>query len=73
MIKTIDLVLVQNDIIIFSGGTRTYDATILDEVRTIHDGVGFGLIIGCNSFQHDRTAALSLLDNMIRIHKRETL
>jgi hypothetical protein len=33
-------------------------AAILDEVRAIHDGGGFGSIIGHNSFQCDRLAAL---------------
>ena len=59
-------------IVIFSGGARTDDAAILDEVRAIRAGGGFGSIIGRNSFQRDRSAALSLLDNMIRIYKGET-
>ncbi len=58
-------------IVIFSGGAKTDDATILDEVRAIRDGGGFGSIIGRNSFQRDRTAALKLLDEMIRIYKGE--
>lgn len=60
-------------IVIFSGGAKTDDATILDEVRAIRAGGGFGSIIGRNSFQRDRSAALSLLDQMIRIYKGETL
>ncbi len=59
-------------IVIFSGGAKTDEATILDEVRAIRDGGGFGSIIGRNSFQRDRKAALSLLDQMIRIYKGET-
>ena len=59
-------------IVIFSGGARTEDATILDEVRAIRAGGGFGSIIGRNSFQRDRQAALDLLDHMIRIYKGET-
>jgi class I fructose-bisphosphate aldolase len=58
-------------IVIFSGGAKTEEATILDEVRAIRDGGGFGSIIGRNSFQRDRKAALSLLDQMIRVYKRE--
>ena len=58
-------------IVIFSGGAKTEDATILDEVRAIRAGGGFGSIIGRNSFQRDRTAALNLLDRMIRIYKGE--
>jgi fructose-bisphosphate aldolase, class I len=58
-------------IVIFSGGAKTDDATIFDEVRAIRDGGGFGSIIGRNSFQRDRVAALSLLDKMIRIYQGE--
>jgi hypothetical protein len=35
-------------------------------------GGGFGSIIGCNSFQRDQTALLSLLGNMFRIYKGDT-
>jgi fructose-bisphosphate aldolase, class I len=59
-------------IVIFSGGAITDDAAILDEVRAIRAGGGFGSIIGRNSFERDRKAALSLLDQMIRIYKGET-
>jgi fructose-bisphosphate aldolase, class I len=59
-------------IVIFSGGARTDDAAILDEVRAIRAGGGFGSIIGRNSFQRDRSSALTLLDNMIRIYNGET-
>lgn len=58
-------------IVIFSGGSKTEDATILDEVRAIRAGGGFGSIIGRNSFQRERSAALSLLDQMTRIYKGE--
>jgi class I fructose-bisphosphate aldolase len=60
-------------IIIFSGGAKTDEGTILDEVRAIRDGGGFGSIIGRNSFQRDRTAALSLLDQMIRVYRGDIL
>jgi fructose-bisphosphate aldolase, class I len=59
-------------IVIFSGGAKTDDASILDEVRAIRAGGGFGSIIGRNSFQRDRVAALNLLDQMMRIYKGET-
>ncbi len=58
-------------IVIFSGGAKTDDATILDEVRAIHAAGGFGSIIGRNSFQRDRSAALVLLDKMIRTYQGE--
>ena len=56
-------------IVIFSGGSKVEDATILDEVRAIRAGGGFGSIIGRNSFQRQRSAALDLLDGMVRIYK----
>jgi fructose-bisphosphate aldolase, class I len=56
-------------IVIFSGGAKTDNAAILDEVRAVCAGGGFGSIIGRNSFQRERTAALSLLDQMIRIYR----
>lgn len=56
-------------IVIFSGGARESDEKILDEVRAIRDGGGFGSIIGRNSFQRDRASALKLLDSMINIYK----
>lgn len=58
-------------IVIFSGGARTDDAAVLDEARAIRAGGGLGSIIGRNVFQRERTEALSLLDQMIRIYKGE--
>lgn len=58
-------------IVIFSGGAKTGDAALLDEVRAIRAGGGFGSIIGRNSFQRERTAALGLLDQVIRIYSGE--
>jgi class I fructose-bisphosphate aldolase len=57
-------------IVIFSGGAMTDDAAILEEVRAIRVGGGFGSIIGRNSFQRDRASALKLLDQMIQIYKK---
>lgn len=59
-------------IAIFSEGAKTDETTILDEVCAIRDGGGSGSIIGRNSFQRERKAALSLLDQMIRIYRGET-
>ena len=47
-------------------------AAILDEVRAIHDGGGFGSVIGHRSFRCDRLAAVGLLDHMICIYEGET-
>lgn len=56
-------------IVIFSGGAKKEDdEAILEEARAIRNGGGFGSIIGRNVFQRDRVAALSLLDEIIRIY-----
>ena len=59
-------------IVIFSGGAKTDDAAILDEVYSIRAGGGFGSIIGRNTFQRERSEALGLLDQMVRIYQGET-
>ncbi|HKV55591.1 MAG TPA: class I fructose-bisphosphate aldolase [Candidatus Binataceae bacterium] len=48
-------------IVIFSGGAREDDQTLLDEVKAIHAGGGFGSIIGRNSFQRPKAEAIALL------------
>jgi len=59
-------------IIIFSGGAKRDDEqAVLDEIRAIRDGGGFGSIIGRNVFQRPREDALRLLDHIIRIYKGE--
>lgn len=58
-------------IVIFSGGIWKEDAVILNDVRAIVAGGGFGSIIGRNSFQRDRPAAMKLLNQMARIYKDE--
>jgi class I fructose-bisphosphate aldolase len=59
-------------IVIFSGGAKKDDdQAILDEIRGIRDGGGFGSIIGRNTFQRQRSDALRLLDAIIRIYKGE--
>ena len=55
-------------IIIFSGGAKKDDASILAEAQAIRDGGGFGSIIGRNVFQRDRAAALGLLDGVMGIY-----
>ncbi len=54
---------------IFSGGaTNIDDEAVLDEIRAIHAGGGFGSIIGRNSFQRQRPRALKLLSEIIDIY-----
>jgi len=59
--------------VIFSGGARKEDSVILDDVRAILAGGGFGSIVGRNSFQRDRATAMKLLGQMISIYKAETV
>jgi class I fructose-bisphosphate aldolase len=56
-------------IVIFSGGEAKKDEDILNEVREIHKGGGFGSIIGRNSFQRPLADAVKLLTNIIGIYK----
>jgi len=57
-------------IVIFSGGAmREDDEAILEEIRGINAGGGFGSIIGRNAFQRPKEAALRLLDQIINIYK----
>jgi len=59
-------------IVIFSGGAKKEDdEAVYNEIRAIRDGGGFGSIIGRNSFQRPRPAALKLLDTIMRIYAGE--
>ncbi|HEU4401442.1 MAG TPA: class I fructose-bisphosphate aldolase [Candidatus Polarisedimenticolia bacterium] len=55
-------------IVIFSGGPAESEEKILEEVRAIRDGGGFGSIIGRNSFQRRKPDALRLLDALMKIY-----
>jgi class I fructose-bisphosphate aldolase len=55
-------------IVIFSGGPADATETLLEEIRGIHQGGGFGSIIGRNSFQRKKADALQLLGNIIDIY-----
>ncbi|MBV9867722.1 MAG: class I fructose-bisphosphate aldolase [Abitibacteriaceae bacterium] len=56
-------------IVIFSGGAFTDEQGLLNEVRAIQEGGGFGSIIGRNSFQRPKEDALRLLGQIIDIYK----
>jgi class I fructose-bisphosphate aldolase len=58
-------------IVIFSGGAREEDEMVFDEVRAIRAGGGFGSIIGRNSFQRPRAAALRFLRTIMQIYAGE--
>ena len=59
-------------IVIFSGGPTETDDAVLEEIRAIRDGGGFGSIIGRNSFQRKKADALRLLDSIMKIYAGET-
>lgn len=59
-------------IVIFSGGPKESDEALLEEIRSIRDGGGFGSIIGRNSFQRERSEALKLLGTIMKIYAGET-
>ena len=56
-------------IVIFSGGPRESDEQLINDVREIHAGGGFGSIIGRNSFQRPKEQALKLLNTVMDIYK----
>jgi class I fructose-bisphosphate aldolase len=59
-------------IVIFSGGeTKPDEAAILDEIRAIRDGGGFGSIIGRNSFQRKKPDAIKMLTDVMKIYGGE--
>jgi len=56
-------------IVIFSGGEAKDDTALLDEVRAIRDGGGYGSIIGRNSFQRPLPAGVKLLQDIMDIYQ----
>lgn len=55
-------------IVIFSGGEAKGDTEILEEIKGIHAGGGFGSIMGRNAFQRPREEALKLLKQVMSIY-----
>ena len=55
-------------IVVFSGGEKADDTALLEQVRAIHTGGGFGSIIGRNSFQRPRADAVALLRSIMKIY-----
>ena len=56
-------------IVIFSGGEAKDTATLLDEVKQIAAGGGFGSIMGRNAFQRPRDEAVKLLNDVMTVFK----
>ena len=55
-------------IVIFSGGAADTDEAVFEQVRAIRDGGGFGSIIGRNSFQRKKAAALEFLGTVMGVY-----
>jgi class I fructose-bisphosphate aldolase len=56
-------------IVIFSGGSKTSEEALLDQIRAIREGGGFGSIIGRNSFQRPLDDAVRMLHQIMNIYK----
>lgn len=55
-------------IVIFSGGSKTSEEDFYRDIQGIHEGGGFGSIIGRNSFQRPREDAVRFLGNVMDIY-----
>jgi class I fructose-bisphosphate aldolase len=55
-------------IVIFSGGPAKSRDAIIEEVRGIAEGGGFGSIMGRNSFQRPKGEAIDLLHEVMDVH-----
>jgi class I fructose-bisphosphate aldolase len=56
-------------IVIFSGGEAKDTPALLEEVRQIHAGGGFGSIMGRNAFQRPKAEAMTLLKDVMGIFR----
>ncbi len=64
-----DCAFASRRVVIFSGGaTFDNDAPLLEEIRAIHAGGGFGSILGRNSFQRPKAKALQMLRAVMDIY-----
>ncbi len=56
-------------IVIFSGGEAKETSALLEEIRGIRDGGGFGSIMGRNAFQRPKTEAIALLKDVMNVFR----
>jgi len=56
-------------IVIFSGGAAKGTEAVLEEVRGIHAGGGYGAIVGRNAFQRSHADGLELLRDIMDIYR----
>jgi class I fructose-bisphosphate aldolase len=65
----VDCAFAGRRIVIFSGGAAVFDDDkLLEEIRAIHAGGGFGSILGRNSFQRSKAEALKMLKAVMDIY-----
>lgn len=55
-------------IVIFSGGPAKGREEVIEEIKQIKEGGGFGSIIGRNSFQRPKKEALDFLNEILKIY-----
>ncbi len=56
-------------IVIFSGGEAKGTPELLEEIRQIHQGGGFGSIMGRNAFQRPKAESVKLLKDVMAIYQ----
>ncbi len=56
-------------IVIFSGGEAKGTDQVLEEIRQIHQGGGFGSIMGRNAFQRPRDEGMKLLQDAMKVYQ----
>ncbi len=56
-------------IVIFSGGESKETSALLEEIKQIRDGGGFGSIMGRNAFQRPKDESLKLLRDVMAIYR----
>jgi len=67
--QVVDCAFAGRRIVIFSGGAAVFDDDkLLDEIRAIRVGGGFGSFMGRNSFQRPKDEALQMLKAVADIY-----
>ena len=56
--------------VIFSGGEARETSSVIADAQAIHQGGGFGSIIGRNCFQRPKPEALAMLNEITAIFKK---
>lgn len=55
--------------VVFSGGAAKDTGSLIEEIKSLHEGGASGSIIGRNSFQRSKSEGLKLLDDICSIYK----